>query len=374
MIRLWTRYRDKKMPNRGGSLRLTYLSLQSTSQGQAAHAHVNEIVNGLRRRGWEVTLYQPAYEGEPSKVGRLAHMLLIQVRALTGPRPDALYVRWHFASLLASWVAHHRRIAVVQEVNGSYSDVYVAWPGARRFRMIVRRAMAWQLRHADAIVTVTEDLARALAIESPDTPIDVITNGADTTIFSPERKSEVSTGLPSNYAVFFGALSPWQGLSTMLLATESTAWPYDLSLVVVGDGVERTLVEEFTKTHERVLYLGVLPYLSVGTVVAASRCSIIAKEGDFEATGLMPLKLFESMASGVPVVVTDYPGIADIVREHRAGVVVPPRDPEALARGVAKVTVEFNDFGLRARDWVVAGQSWDARAQETDAVLRRTVG
>ena len=87
----------------------------------------------------------------------------------------------------------------------------------------------------------------------------------------------------------------------------------------------------------------------------------------------MALKLFESMAAGVPVVVTDYPGMRDVIRQVRAVLVIPPQDPPALAAAVAKIVRWDNAPGIRGRQWVLSGHSWDARAPETDRELRRVV-
>ena len=56
--------------------RLAYLCLQPTTEGQAAHVHVREIIRGLRTRGWEVDLYNL-----PDRAGRLG--LLSRALALS---------------------------------------------------------------------------------------------------------------------------------------------------------------------------------------------------------------------------------------------------------------------------------------------------
>ena len=84
---------------------------------------------------------------------------------------------------------------------------------------------------------------------------------------------------------------------------------------------------------------------------------------------MSPIKLFEYLASGRALIVTDLPSIADVVQDGENAVVIPPSDPDALAAAIEKLR---NDSALRerlaanARDWVMAHYTWEAR---TAAIL-----
>jgi glycosyltransferase involved in cell wall biosynthesis len=63
-----------------------------------------------------------------------------------------------------------------------------------------------------------------------------------------------------------------------------------------------------------------------------------------------PNKLFEAMAAGVPVVATDLPGMAPIVRETGFGVLVDPADPAALASGIRAIVDASDSVRAAYRD------------------------
>ena len=84
------------------------------------------------------------------------------------------------------------------------------------------------------------------------------------------------------------------------------------------------------------------------------------------------LKLYESMASGVPVIVPERAGSATTVREHDSGMIVPPDDATAVAVAVAALAadpVRAAQMGRRGRAAVEAHYSWSVRARATAAVL-----
>src|SRR5690606_39955263 len=66
-------------------MRLTYLTLQATSEGQAAHAHVHEIVSNLKKLGWEVTVVGPGDAAgiDVSLPRRLWRLLTTQMRLIS---------------------------------------------------------------------------------------------------------------------------------------------------------------------------------------------------------------------------------------------------------------------------------------------------
>lgn len=363
-------------PTRGGP-RVAYLCLQATRNGQASFAHVHEIIAGLREEGMDVTLFEPAYarqSGSPGAFARLVEFLLVQLRLWRRRGEfDALYIRSHFAAFPTAWWAWRRKTPVVQELNGPYEDLFIAWPLTRRFQGFFKALMRSQLDHASAVITVTAMLVDWVKAHSQARNVHLIPNGANTRLFAPDRPcADVP---PRPYVVFFGALAPWQGVQTMLASADHPDWPAEVTLVIIGDGVEGPRVVEAAARNARIRYLGKLPYDEVGGYVGRSLAglSLQTDVGGRASTGLSPLKLYETLACGVPVVVSDFPGQAELVHDHQCGLVVPPDAPSAVVDAVKQLAADPSNaarMGMRGRELVEAAHSWRIRARDTAQVLR----
>jgi glycosyltransferase involved in cell wall biosynthesis len=358
--------------------RIAYLCLQATVQGQASYAHVHEIIKGLEHRGLRVELFQPNYSNRKHAPGafiRCFEFIRVQARLLLKlKRFECLYIRSHFATLPIALLAKLAGIPVVQEVNGSYDDLFACWPWTRMVSRLFIAASRKQWEIANAIIVVAHNMGKWVEREAGNSNWYVVPNGADVSIFHPDAVPELGLSLPeAPYVVFFGALSNWQGIGPLLEAAGCSAWP-NLALVIAGDGPLRGEVEAAARENPQIKYLGKLPYRQIPAIVAKSIASISPQtlDGMRSITSMSPLKVYESMACGVPVIVTEIPGTAEIVAELNCGLVIPHKDPKAIASTVAflfahpKVRLEL---GRNGRAAAIRDHSWDHRSESTFKVL-----
>jgi len=92
--------------------------------------------------------------------------------------------------------------------------------------------------------------------------------------------------------------------------------------------------------------------------------------------GFSALKLYESMACGVPVIGSDYPGVGDVIRQYDCGIVVAPGDAEDLAQAVAELAAHPDkaaEMGRRGRRAVEEECSWAARAEQRRVVMSQVI-
>ncbi len=357
---------------------LLYLALETPRQGEAAHTHIHEIVKGLRSLGWDVDLLVTERGGASSGTSYFTRLIgyvsaqWSMIRRLRSA--DAVYMRAHFAALPASLIASRIGVPVFQEINGRPDDIFVTYPWLGRLGALIHWSYRVQMRQAAHVFVVTEGLRLWAASESGHDRISVVTNAADTNLFTPEgaRPSELHP-----YVVFVGSLTAWHGVGTMLRATQQPAWPKGMKLIIIGDGLERERLKDLAPS-EIITWLGRLPQAEAARYVrgAVAALSITEDRADHLTTGVAPLKFFEAMASGVPVIVTDLAFQADLVRNHDTGWVIPMADADALAKTVAEI-VSNPDLGQRrgrnGATYVRQHGSWVRRAETIDTVLRPIV-
>jgi glycosyltransferase involved in cell wall biosynthesis len=323
----------------------------------------------------------PTYDNEAltGALERFRGILVTLGRALIHLlRTDVIYCRSHFALFPLSVMAWLVRKPVVQEVNGPYDDVFLAWPQVRRFQGLLTMLMRWQAAHASIRITVTPGLARWIERESGGGRTIVVPNAADVDIFRPAPRAEKPSA-SSQYAIFFGRLAPWQGIETLLDAMRSVNWPSSLSLLIVGEGPLQSAVELAVKEGLPIRYLARIPQRELAKLVAGAVASVCPQgvSGGRNATGLSALKFYESLACGVPIVAARWPGHAEVISQEDCGILVEPGDADAVARGLAALISSPEDadrLGKNARRYAERCGSWAARARETSEILSDVLG
>ncbi len=359
---------------RSAKAHLAYLTLEAPREGQASYAHVFEIVAGLKRLGYTVTLHHPRYtdKASPGLLQRVWEHALLQWALLRNWRLyDLVYVRAHNMAFPTGLAARLTGMPIVHEVNGPHLDIAITYPWTRPFGWLLRLLQRAQYRWASALVPVTEQLGRWLREEGCRCRTDVIPNGANMELFNPARNR--SKEMPERYVIFFGGFARWQGIPVMIEAARHPDWPKGVVLVMAGVGQMEAEVRAAAKCGT-IRYLGKVPYAEIGGIVAGALAGLVPKtrDDDTEKTGLFPIKLFEILACGVPAIVSDYPGQADLVRTEDCGLVIPPNDPAALAQAVAAIAGDEDrrtEMGKRGHRLIASRHSWQRRAEQTAALI-----
>lgn len=349
--------------------RLLYLSLETPREGQATYTHVHEIIRGLRKIGWVVDLLATSRGGASSGtryLARLADYVRVQWQAAWRLKSyDAVFMRAHFAAMPLSAWAKLRGVPVFQEINGLPADILVTYRWLRWIGPLIRWLYRTQMRMASHVFVVTDGLRGWALAEAGHDRVSVVTNGADIDLFNPDGPRPAE---PERYIAFVGGLTAWHGIATMIAATKEPGWPEGVALVMIGDGVERDRLKD-TAAHPRVRWLGRRPPKEVASYLrgAIAALSVTEDSAGHLNTGVAPLKLFEAMASGVPVIVTDLPFQGDVVREHETGIVIPMASPSALAAAASQTAAEpglAQQRGDNGRRYVERFASWQSRAKE----------
>ncbi len=355
--------------NRG---EIFYLCLEPVREGHASYTHVIEIIQGLEKLGWKIKLFRPSYNDKklPSLFKRILALIKTQWHLIRQKEhPYIIYIRCHpFSFVVALW-AKWKGVRVFQEVNGPYQDLFIAWPWTTCFRSFFKMLYRKQFEWAEHIIVVTSGLKEFVKQEAKHERITVISNGVNIKIFNQDAKT--SYELPDRFVVFFGTFSRWHGISLLLDAVDHPEWPEEIKLVFIGDGVEKKSIENKSKISKKVIYLGRKPYKEIGGIIAKAIAGLVPIQNiDGRAlTGLAPLKLFETIACGVPVIVSDQPEQADFVKKNKCGWIVKQQTPENWAKAVKSVSQQ-NFVDLRLNRKLIESISWEHHASKLNALIR----
>jgi glycosyltransferase involved in cell wall biosynthesis len=317
---------------------------------------------------------------------------------------DVLYTRNPNFGFLAGLFCRNRCKALVYELNGIPEDEssliksrscdeksllkrragglsrYFSSSKSRLKILILKKALGF----SDKIIAVTPGIKANLesAYQIPGEKITVVPNGANTSLFKPLEQDACRKNLgldpETPYVCFVGNLAPWQGVEYLVKAAPSILSRYpECRFLIVGDGVMKNELLNLSRElgiEDKFIFTGVVPYDRVPIYINASDvCAapfILARNAKI---GLSPLKLYEYMACGKPVVASDISGVADALETSKGGISVPSENPGALAEAISKLLENQElraDMGSKGLRHVTENYSWYSVAKQVDGVCK----
>jgi glycosyltransferase involved in cell wall biosynthesis len=279
-------------------------------------------------------------------------------------------------------IAAAARPALPLVVSLHGSDVFVAERTAVA-RMAARRVF----RRAGFVTACSQDLAeRAVALGASADRLEVVPYGVDVSRFKPvpgaREAARTRLGLPASAPLFFaaGRLVRKKGFEYLIDALPLIEGTSPAHLAIAGDG---DLAEELRArardagVGDRVHFLGDLPQDAVGAWFAAADAAVVpsVRDDSGNVDGL-PNTVLEALASGTPLVSTSAGGIASVIEHGHTGVIVPERDPRALAAalgGLARDPEQRARLGAAGRALVEAHFGWDMAAARFEAAYDRAL-
>ena len=307
-----------------------------------------------------LTEFNESIEVENSLPGELRRILYNQQLAAQLERrfrnyaPDFILER---ASLYATAGVHVARaldIPLIVELNAPLALEQSAYR-ATGLGKLAAQAECWALTRADAVFAVSDPLRDyVLSLGVAPERVQVLPNGVDTALFYPApRNPELRARLNlSDGPVlgFIGGLRPWHGVQSLPLLVERLAPRYpNLRLVIAGEGPMRAELDDAFRTRgiqEHVIFTGSLPHEEMSELIRQFDVALAPYPVLDHVFYFSPLKLFEYMACGVPVVAAAVGQIADVVCDGDTGLLYPPGDLDALTAVCARLLA---DPALRQR-------------------------
>lgn len=256
--------------------------------------------------------------------------------------------------------------------RGFEGEISVAADYAKRLALV---AMG---RLAHGTVAITPQIKDLLVRQYrfPAERIAILPNGADVDFFTPMPRGEaiarVQLDPGHSYAVFCGGFHPWIDFDFLLKAFAIVHHQQkDARLLLVGDGVERDLIERVADElmiRDAVVITGVIyDRTKVKEYLGAATVTLVAHHGVVHRSGVFSSKLAEYMAAGRAVVAKYVPMLAEAIEEAGAGIVVPD-DPQAMAEAISGLLSDperADELGAAGRRAVEEKYSWRAIIRQT---------
>jgi glycosyltransferase involved in cell wall biosynthesis len=379
-------------------MRVLYVATDQVVPGTlGGSVHVQAVAEGLAALGHEVHV---ATRREAGQVDARVHwhgigapanrpqLRLLRARAVRSlalqVRPDVVIERYHNFGGEGVLAARTVDARVVLEVNAPIID----HDGSRKAlvdRMLVVQPMkqwrTWQVDHADLIVTpsaaiVPSDVPRSRILE--------LEWGADIDRFGPGASGQPPWARQPGAVdcVFAGAFRAWHGAIQLVEAMRLLHAEGRKSFrgVFIGDGPERAAAERAAGGSSGVLFVGRLPHDRMPAALAAADIGVapfdVAQHSPLTLGFYWsPLKMFEYMASGLPVVAPAIPRLRSLLASGKEGVLYEPATPQALAEALSTLDdpARRASMGAAARERAVREYSWQAHCRALGAAIERLI-
>ena len=379
--------------------RLLFLSSEYPPGPGGIGTHAHQVTLGLAREGWDPIVLTPqdyADDAEVRSFNASQPFEIVRLRRFPGPPFEAIYR----TVILARWAARHRPHVLVASGSRSILLAAARWrhraipwvaighgtefgPGGRLTRPLIRRAFG----RATSVVCVSEFTRRRMR-EAGIHPRSeaVIPNGADSSLFrrlsfedSLAMRRELGVGEEARLLITVGNVTERKGqdlvvraLPAILRAQPRTRY------VVVGLPTRGDALLDLGRrlgVADRIHLLGRVDANRLTRLLNAADVFVMTSRttasGDVEGYGIA---VVEAALCGLPAVVAGGSGLAEAVDAGNTAVVVPPDDPDAIARAALTLLGDESArrvMGERARRRAEQEQTWSRCAARYAEMLEK---
>jgi glycosyltransferase involved in cell wall biosynthesis len=363
--------------------RIEVVHLTSAHRADDARIFWKECLS-LSQAGYRVSLVVPEERAARRRLhavdivavkrrsGRLARMLASAVAvAAAGLRQRAAIYHFHDPELIpAGLVLRLLGKRVIYDVHEDLPRdiLFKSWIPLFLRRPIAgcATALEWVAGRAlSGIVAATPTIARRF----PDNRTALVQNFAQLSEFAGE------TALPRSQrrgVAYVGGITLERCAVEMVEAIAKVERFPDIRLLIAGAIESTALFDRLTASPgwPRVVYRGLQSRAGVRRMLMEASAGLAVFHPLQSYVESQPVKIFEYMAAGLPVIAADFPRFRELVEQNGCGICVPPRDPAAIAAAIDWIfdhPGEAEEMGRQGRRLALGAYNWNS---EADALLR----
>ena len=310
--------------------------------GYANSWYQTEIMSGIKVV--RVKTYIAANQGVIRRsLDFISFLITGSVAGLLQPRPEIIAgTSPQFFAVVATWlVAGLKRTRFVFELGD-------LWPHSLSAVGVLKKGFLLNLfekfelflyRRSVAVAALTPAFKTNLVSRGiPATKIHVVLNGVDLDRYEPRERNEELAGkwgLTEKFIVgYIGTHGMAHGLVNVLNAADLLAKHSDIAFLFVGAGAEREDLanESLRRRQKNVVFIPAQPKQSMPDIWSLCDVALVHLNDSPAFADVLPSKIFEAMAMGLPVLLVSPEGEASqLIKKHKAGLWVPAGEPRPLS-------------------------------------------
>lgn len=367
-------------------------------QGQLGDAiRVSKMYKALKRTGADVTVvnfkdtHQPRWRllAQPWVLARsCAHVLLnvrvgklaMQAKLYTSVadkkigtvKPDLLWCETELVGGLMAPLARRHGIPLVTDIHGLTTAEYAENPFQRvvpahlaYFRAIEQQTVA----SSQVLITVSKPMSDYFINQHGVSPerLVCIPNGSDPSPIRARYREPLKV-------IYGGALVFWEHVDAFL-DTSKRATRHEFYLA--GSGyLKEHLVNRIQTEHIPMIYLGSVPRNNIMNVFARMQVGMAPSTDGLTRRVACPIKVFDYMACGLPVITPRFGEWADVIHQHRCGIVTERSDGEQFHQALEQLADRpvWEEMSANGVHLIESAWNWDRLTEPVAMILKRFGG
>jgi len=393
-------------------MRVLYITLENLSLHKGSVVHVKEVIDGLKKRGHQIGLIGSArtklenadnfYNIHPNKLPLfkyfaireksyfISSVLLFLTLIKVLRYYDLIYARDFHTVIIALIPRLLFNKKLVFEINGLASEEQrlkrhslLNWI----FATGIQKAEKIAAKYSDRIVSVTPQIAAYLTryFHCQPNKVEVIGNGVNTKKFHPiydetllgSRRNKLGITKEDIVVAFVGNLALWQGVNILIeCAFRLLVNNKNLKFLIVGEGFLRDFLEERvsdSKYEKKFIFTGMIQYEDIPVLInIADICVAPFISRRNRITGVSPIKVFEYMACGKPVISSRIEGL-EFIEDEEAGRLIEPEDVIGLEKALYDLIKDLQKrmrMGKKGLQIARERFSWESMVIKIEEVLK----
>ncbi|WP_430494465.1 glycosyltransferase family 4 protein [Rossellomorea marisflavi] len=376
------------------------VSTKDSSQTGGPRAHILGVINALQKNGYKVTRFIVGdrvpemleakdslklisgniFKTILSDIARILLGFINSIRAyneLKG-KVDVVYER---NSLLQSigWLFKKNGTPWIMESNGIFFEEAKYERNSLVLTKLARKIELHGYRKSDYVVCISETLKNLIVEKSGINPqkVLVIPNGVDTEFFNPSIHKPIKIFDKGITIGFVGSVIEWQGLDILINSVAKLkSQGIMVKVCIVGDGPALQDLISLSKAldiESQVSFVGrvgfsQIPSYILGFDLGFSGQVNMKKSKMYHS----PLKLYEYMSMGIPVLATSFDDAKSTIRNGYNGYLVNPGDEQSLITGLKNSIMNIDNLKLnseKSRSEIVNNHSWESKMKKVIDVI-----